>query len=172
MSAGGVEGDAMRSAQYIVAGLSDADMIWLLSQGQLRGVRPHERLVEAGKPVAHLFFVVHGRLRVTTAAGAPVATLCESDVIGEMSFVEQRPPSVSVTAGADKAEVLQIPRAAILARFDQEPVFAARFYRALAVYLSVRLRETTATLASPEPAGQSPDPTEARFGRLWRKLAG
>ncbi len=162
----------MRSAQYIVAGLSDADMIWLLSQGQLRVVRSRERLVEAGKPVAHLFFVIRGRLSVVTAEGRPVVTLCESDVIGEMSFIEQRPPSVSVIAGADKAEVLQIPRDAIVKRFEQEPVFAARFYRALAVYLSARLRETTAAAVQPEPAGRTTEQTEARFGKLWQKLAG
>ena len=164
----------MRSAQYIVAGLSDTDMTWLLSQGNLRSVRPREKLVEAGKPVAHLFFVLHGKLVVTSSDGHVIVTLCESDVIGEMSFIEQRAPSVSVSvvAGAEKAEVLQIPRDAILKRFEQEPVFAARFYRALAVYLSIRLRETTATMAFPEPAGQGPELIEARFGRLWRKLAG
>lgn len=162
----------MRNAQYIVAGLSDADMIWLLSQGHLRSVRPREKLVEAGKPVAHLYFVVRGKLPVTAADGRTIVTLCESDVIGEMSFVEQRAPSVSVIAGADRAEVLEIPRDAILRRFDQEPVFAARFYRALAVYLSARLRETTAVAVPADPAGPGAAHTEARFGRLWQKFAG
>lgn len=162
----------MRSAQYIVAGLSDTDMIWLLSQGNLRSVRPREKLVEAGKPVAHLFFVLRGKLLVTSGDGHLIVTLCESDVIGEMSFIEQRAPSVSVVAGSEKAEVLQIPRDAILKRFEQEPVFAARFYRALAIYLSTRLRETTAAAIPPESAGQSAEQTEARFGKLWQRLAG
>jgi CRP/FNR family cyclic AMP-dependent transcriptional regulator len=161
----------MRSAQYIVAGLNDADMIWLLSQGHLRSVRPRERLVEAGKPVMHLFFVIRGRLAVVTAAGATVTTLYESDVIGEMSFIEQRAPSVSVVGSAEKAEVLEIPRDTILKRFEQEPVFAARFYRALAVYLSARLRETTQA-AIAEPVVQTSAQTEARFGKLWQKFAG
>jgi CRP-like cAMP-binding protein len=46
----------------------------------------------------------------------------------------------------ETTEMLAIPRKLILARFDQEPVFAARFYRALAVFLSERLRETTAAV--------------------------
>lgn len=165
----------MRSRQFLVAGLSDDDMIWLLSQGQLRKLRSDERLVEAGRALTHLFFVIGGTLAVRRGDGHQVATLCESDVIGEMSFVEQRPPSVSVVSAGGKAEVLQIPRDAILARFEREPVFAARFYRALAVYLSARLRETTAAVpaALPDP-GPSPSAaaTEDRFRTLWRRLAG
>jgi CRP-like cAMP-binding protein len=58
-----------------------------------------------------------------------------------MSFVDNRPPSATVYA-LEKSVVLAIPRAALLARLNTDPSFAARFYRALSVFLSDRLRHT------------------------------
>ena len=62
---------------------------------------------------------------------------------GAMSFVEKRLPGATVTA-LDHARVLAVPREAILAAFEQDSGFAARFYHALAVFLSDRLRSATA----------------------------
>lgn len=135
----------MQNARYIAAGLSDADMLWLLSMGKLRPLRKGDILVASGKPVSDLFFVIGGLLEVRLDDGTKVAELHQGDVVGEMSFVERHSPLVSVVA-VEPTEMLAIPRKLILARFDQEPVFAARFYRALAVFLSERLRETTAAV--------------------------
>jgi signal-transduction protein with cAMP-binding, CBS, and nucleotidyltransferase domain len=63
----------MRNMSYIVAGLSDADMIWLLSMGKLRKLKPGERLVAAGRPVKELFFILGGSLEVRLANGTRVA---------------------------------------------------------------------------------------------------
>jgi CRP/FNR family cyclic AMP-dependent transcriptional regulator len=157
---------------YIVAGLSDADMIWLLSMGKLRNLKPGDPLVTAGRAVHDLFFVTRGSFAVTLKDGAHIATLKNGDVVGEMSFIERHPPSASVRA-VDKAEVLGIPREAILARFEQEPDFAARFYCALATFLSERLRETTAAVQSAqdlEDTQKAADASSARFTNLFRKI--
>lgn len=164
----------MREAPYIVAGFSDADMIWLLSMGSLRTLKPAEMLVERGRAVTDLFFVMRGALAVQLADGRIVATLTEGDVVGEMSFVEQHPPSTTVKA-TDRAEVLGIPRGVILERFDREPAFAARFYRGIGVFLSDRLRQTTAALHGAEADHPAPAAVAAagdRFRRLTRLLGG
>lgn len=158
----------MRNMPYLVAGLSDADMIWLLSRGRLRKLKPGQPLVTAGRPVDDLFFVIGGRLEVRLANGLAVATLAEGDVVGEMSFVERQAPSASVLA-LDPSELLGIPRQIILDRFEQEPVFAARFYRALAVFLSERLRGTTAAAKPAEPGAEEQAITLAT-GERFRKL--
>ena len=162
----------MRNTHYIVAGLSDADMIWLLSMGKLRSLKPGDALVTAGRAVQDLFFVTRGSFAVTLKDGAHIATLRNGDVVGEMSFIERHPPSASVRA-AETAEVLGIPREAILARFKQEPEFAARFYCALATFLSARLRETTAAVRSAqehEDTQKAADAAGARFGNLFKKI--
>ena len=62
-----------------------------------------------------------------------------------MSFVEDRPPSATVKALASSV-VLSIPRVQLAAKLKQDTAFAARFYRALAVFLSFRLRKTVSQL--------------------------
>jgi CRP/FNR family cyclic AMP-dependent transcriptional regulator len=162
------ESQSMRETQYIVAGLDDADMIWLLSIGALRRVKPGETLIVAGRPIAELYFVLEGKLAVALDDGTLVTRLSASDVIGEMSFIEQRVPAVTVTAD-EKSEVLSIPRRAIQARFDAEPAFAARFYRALAMALSHKLRETTVAQHYGDAVHSIPEAAhrvEHRFRRL------
>jgi CRP-like cAMP-binding protein len=70
-------------------------------------------------------------------------------MVGEMSFIDARPPSATVTAAQDSA-VLAIPRPQLVAKLDQDTAFAARFYRALATFLSDRLRGTVSRLGYSE----------------------
>lgn len=162
----------MQNVRYIAAGLSDADMLWLLSVGKLRTLSAGERLVTAGKMPSELYFVTDGRLDVVLPDGRLVAHLQHGDVVGEMSFVEQNPPGASVVAN-DRVEVLAIPRKLILARFEEEPLFASRFYRALAVFLSERLRDTTRAVRvanEEELSRQKADKAaRARFAKLFVK---
>jgi len=129
----------MRKALYILGDLEDSDILWLSRHGSVRSLAPGEVLIEAGRAIGELFFVTDGTLAVTSPAGAHVADLALGDVVGEMSFVEKALPSATVTA-RDHVRVLAVPRAAILAEFAADSGFAARFYRALAVFLSDRLR--------------------------------
>jgi len=66
-------------------------------------------------------------------------------MIGEMSFVDSRPPGASVIA-VDVSRVLAVPRSLLLRRLRESAPFAARFYHALAAFLADRLRNTVATL--------------------------
>ncbi len=137
----------MRTTLYILADLDDRDLIWLREAGEERRLERGETLIHAGRSIAHLFFLLDGSLSVHISDGRAVAKLGPGDVVGEMSFVEKRPPSATVVAdGASR--LLAVRRDAILARFDSDALFAARFYRALAVFLSDRLRTATATGAA------------------------
>lgn len=160
----------MQNARYIAAGLSDADMLWLLSVGKLRPLKDGEVLVAAGKTLNDLYFVISGSLAVKLADGTRIAQLHQGDVVGEMSFVERHSPVVSVVA-EQRTEMLAIPRKLILARFEQEPVFAARFYRAIAVFLSERLRDTTAAVRAHDDSllEKADKAARARFSRLFSK---
>lgn len=139
----------MRKALYILGDLDDRDLIWLAGQGALRELEPGTMIVEAGEPVHDLFLVTGGEVAVSAADGETISLLGVGEVIGEMSFVEKRAPSVSAQAST-AVRVLAVPRAALLAEFDRNEGFAARFYRALAVFLSDRLRETTSAMAGGE----------------------
>ena len=132
----------MRKALYILGELDDADIGWLAGNGRTLSLGASEQLIAAGREVRDLYFVTDGELAVATPGGTRLSTLAVGDVVGEMSFVEKRLPSASVMA-LRPSQVLAVPREALLAVFERDPGFAARFYRALAIFLSDRLRTAT-----------------------------
>ncbi len=142
----------MRKALYILGDLRDADIRWLASHGVQRTLEPGTELIRAGEPVSELYFVTAGTLQVGDSDDRVIAELSMGDIIGEMSFVEKRPPSVSVVAHSD-CRVLAVDQRLLLAEFKRNEGLAARFYRALAVFLSDRLRSATAVDA--RTAGQN-----------------
>ena len=128
----------MRKGLIILGDLKDEDLIWLSRNGELRNIPAQQAIITAGEEVRDLFFVTGGNFLVQIS-GATVAELAMGDVLGEMSFVEKRAPTASVVAKAG-ARVLAIPREKLLREFETNDGFAARFYRALSVFLSDRLR--------------------------------
>lgn len=136
----------MRKALYILGDLDDRDLIWLSRAGELRRAAAGAAVIRAGEPIRDLLFVTEGELAVKTPKGREIARLGVGDVLGEMSFVEAASPSVSAVT-TRPTRLLAVPRAALLEEFAANPRFAARFYRALAVFLSDRLRQTTAQAA-------------------------
>ena len=104
-------------------------------------------LIHEGKAIDSVYLVLDGQLGVTVKAlgGREVARLRCGEVVGEMSFVDSRPPSATVCA-VEKSRVLAIPRDRLKTKLTQDTAFSARFYRAIAVFLSDRLRETVGRL--------------------------
>ena len=129
---------AMRKGLTILSDLMDQDLIWLAKTGDLRVIDEDEVLITEGKHIEDLFIITEGWFDVSLQ-GQNLARLGVGDVMGEMSFVEKQAPSATVTA-AEPARVLAVPRALLLEQFRSDPAFAARFWRAMAVFLSDRLR--------------------------------
>jgi len=122
----------------ILGDLLDNDLIWLAQNGDVRTLSKGDLLIEEGRHIRELFIVTHGRFDVS-ANGKTFSHLSVGDVMGEMSFVEKQGPVATVTA-SEAARVLAVPQNALLEAFRVDQGFAARFYRALAVFLSDRLR--------------------------------
>lgn len=134
----------MRKAMYLMGALEDSDIEWLGANGSLMRLNAGDTLVRAGQAVDSLFVVLDGRLGVRTGSTA-VATLLAGEVVGEISFVDARPPQASVVS-LDTSRVLAIGRDVLQAKLGRDVRFAANFYRALATFLADRLRTTTARL--------------------------
>ena len=134
----------MRKALYILGDFDEHDLVWLAGHGEVINLGHGESLITAGNAVSHLYFVTSGELSVHLANGKTIAAMGVGDVIGEMSFVEKRPPDVSVRA-TGPCRLLRIPRQTLIEEFSRNTGFAARFYRALAVFLSDRLRTASGT---------------------------
>jgi CRP-like cAMP-binding protein len=107
--------------------------------------------------VEDLFLVLRGAFQVRDErTGRELARLSSGEVVGEMSFVDANPPSATVTA-VQPGVVLALPRELLQRRLDADSRFAARFYHALATFLSDRLRAAVAGSA-PAPAAAALDP--------------
>ena len=170
----------MTGVAHILGELSEDDVDWLLRSGERRSTPAGAVLVRAGLPVEALFLVLEGVFTVAGGAGLArraFATSEPGDVVGEMSFIDGRPPAATVTALEDSV-VFAIPSAALTAKLELDAGFSARFHRALTVFLSDRLRRHEG--ASPSGGhtelvgalGGNVHLAQARFERLLSRLGG
>jgi CRP-like cAMP-binding protein len=143
----------MRKALFFLGILNDSDLDWMIEQGKKTEVSGGALLVQQGQPIDSMFIIINGLFAVSTSAapGKEIARLRCGDVVGEMSFLDSRPPSASVRA-VEKSCVLSISKKRLSDKLESDMPFAARFYHALGVFLSDRLRSTVGMLGY---AGQS-----------------
>ncbi|PZV16421.1 MAG: cyclic nucleotide-binding protein [Leptolyngbya sp.] len=152
----------MKRIVFILGVLEDEDVDWLIESGQRLELQPGDVLIREGEPCDQLFLILDGGLEVSVAAltTAPIAQLATGEVVGEMSFVDGQPPSATVIA-LKPCIVLAISCSQLRHKLQQDIWFASRFYRALAILLSSRLRSTVKHLqgehwrpvATPNDAG-------------------
>lgn len=134
----------MRKVLFIFGELTDADTEWMCDAGQALNLATGDRLIEAGHPVHELSLVLRGELGVY-AGEREIALLGEGEIVGELSFLDARPPYASVVA-TEPSVVLSVPHEAVHARFARDPGFAGRFYRSLGIFMASRLRQTVGQL--------------------------
>jgi CRP-like cAMP-binding protein len=134
----------MRKVLFLFGQLNDDDVEWMLKVGAKRFVPAGAVLIEQGVPVDAVFILLEGHLAVwlrgKRGPERELARLGAGEIVGEMSFVDARPPSATVRALEDST-VFAIPKPALNAKLATDSGFAARFYRALAIYLSTTVRE-------------------------------
>ncbi len=134
----------MRKVLFLFGQLNDDDVEWMLRAGRKRTLREGEVLIEQGVPVEDLYILLEGCLAVCLkprrSPEKEIARLNAGEIVGEMSFVDARPPSATVKA-LEESTVFGLSKAILGAKLQVDPGFAARFYRALAIYLSTTVRE-------------------------------
>ena len=144
----------MRRALHLMGSLDDNDIEWLVASGARHFKQRGIVLVQEGLPVDSLFVLLDGRLvvRLEAQGGKAIAWLRSGEIVGEISFVDSRPPTASVVVDED-SHVLAVPKTLLLERLRADQGFAARFYRAIAVFLAERMRATVAQLGYGSNAG-------------------
>jgi CRP/FNR family transcriptional regulator, cyclic AMP receptor protein len=133
----------MKRIVFILGVLEDEDVDWLISAGQRQELQPGDVLIHEGQPCEEIFLILDGCLEVSVLAlsDQPIAQLTSGEVVGEMSFVDGQPPSATVAA-LHPTIVLAISCQQVRQKLQQDIWFASRFYKALAILLSSRLRST------------------------------
>jgi CRP/FNR family transcriptional regulator, cyclic AMP receptor protein len=146
----------MKRVLFILGVFEDDDVDWLITVGKRLALNAGEVLIREGEPSDAIYLLLDGTLHVTvsTLKEQVIAELSSGEVVGEMSFVDTQPPSATVSASGS-AVVLAIPVQALHEKLEKDTWFAARFYKALAILLSSRLRTTVKHLE----------------GEFWRPIA-
>jgi len=133
----------MRKVLFIFGHLTDTDVDWLAKNGRRKRVTKGTVLINQGVPVQSLYILLSGELAVLAGKSkTEIARLGVGEIAGEMSFVDARPPSATVSAREDSS-VYTIPTKVLGEALTQNPGFAARFYKAVATFLSDRVRKAT-----------------------------
>jgi len=167
----------MKGVFFFLGELNDQDIEWLLKHGRKQDMPPGSDLIQEGKPPDEVHFILAGDFRFCVARlGGEVGRVGVGEVVGEISFVDSRPPSGTISARTPSV-VLSIPRPILAAKLQNDIPFAARFYRALSMMLAYRLRQREADAAA------SADQLDtnvldtlhlagARFNRILARLLG
>ena len=136
----------MRKVLYIFSEFEDRDIDWIVSAGARELVLANQVLVKQGDAITSLYIVLDGRFKVSVDGGTELASLGTGEIVGELSFFDSRPPNANVTATED-SKVLAIPSSRLRGKLKSDTGFGSRFYRALGVMLTDRLRDTVGMLA-------------------------
>lgn len=136
----------MRKILFIFGTLTDSDVDWMAQAGTRRSIANEEVLIHEGRPIDSIVLLLRGKMAVNVSGAGEVAQVGAGDFIGEMSLVDSAPPSATVTARAD-CIVLSIDKTMLQRKLAEDLGFASRFYRALAIVLSDRLRATERRMA-------------------------
>lgn len=175
----------MRKVLFLFGQLSDEDVEWMLATGRRQPVPRGAVLIRQGVPIDALFILLEGRLAVLLGRQErEIARLNAGEIVGEMSFVDARPPSATVKALEDST-VFALSRLTLAGKLASDLGFAARFYKALAIYLSTTVRERHRALGygTDLPPEEQDDPDELdpsvldgiylageRFDRMIKRL--
>lgn len=132
----------MRALLDILKQLQPSDIDWLLTSGPETRVSAGAVIVREGTHPDTLYVVLQGLLgvRVASLGEAALLTLGPGEIVGETSLIHDGPSAETVFA-VDDSLLLAIARATLDVRLEQDPAFAARVYRSLAVAFNGHLRE-------------------------------
>lgn len=177
----------MRKVLFILGQLNDSDVEWLSTVGERRKIAAGTELIREGADLDTVYLILEGQMSVWAGARIKLATVASGDILGEMSLVDSSKTSASIKCDTESV-VLAIPKAKLSDRLSSDVGFAARFYKALALFLADRMRNTIRRMGygamEDEPARSDTDLDEldaevldnvhlagARFERILQKLA-
>jgi CRP-like cAMP-binding protein len=158
----------MFDALSLLTELDDQDIEWILEAGQEEQVIANKVIIAEGSRPDALYFVLEGLLGITvsSAGSSQLATLGPGELVGEISFLEDRPASATVAA-VENSLLLALPRSELVARLEGDSRFAAHLYKSFALISSRRLRERVGSLGQ---MLQSKAATDSVIGDRWRRI--
>ena len=148
----------MDKVLYILGQLTDQDVDWMLAVGNSKRLSAGTILIQEGEPSDAVYIVVEGTVSVSSTAseGREITRLGRGELLGEISFIDAHLPMATARA-IDDITVFALARDQLAAKLARDTGFAARFYRAMAVFLSDRMRKSSraAVLVGARASGEN-----------------
>ena len=137
----------MRKILFMLGELTQSDVDWFLLAGRKEQIPAGTRLIQEGYPIDAFYIILNGEFQVVVEAMQcrEIARLKSGEVLGEISFLDTRPPVATVVALQDSL-VFKISGRALSHKLEEDGSFAARFYKAIALFLADRMRNTVGQL--------------------------
>ena len=148
-----------------------SDKIW--HSGQDERIPAGTTLIEEGKPVDTMYFVIEGVLHVTVheLGDHPIAVRGPGEIVGEMSFIDPHPSSATIVT-AEESHVFAIPHTTFRETLENDSVLAAHIYKAFSIIGARRLRNTMRRMAGPSrDALQKELGKNEEYQKLFDKVA-
>jgi len=139
----------MQKGQFILGSLDESDVAWLRSHGKLEDLDAGSNLIQQGQVLDTFYIVMAGVLAVFHGE-KEIARLGVGEILGEMSFVDARCAAAQVRT-IEPCLMLSIPQHQLAVQLLENPGFGSRFYRAIAMFLSSRLRSLVIQFNIDEP---------------------
>ena len=137
-------------AIFVFGLLTDADVAWMAQAGVQRPIKDREILIQEGRPLESVIFLLQGECAVTERAAGEIARLGVGDARRRNVVPDSAPPSATVTAVGD-GRALFLDKETLARRLEADVAFGCRFYRALAIFLADRMRGTMRRMAGGAP---------------------
>ena len=157
----------MKNILLFFSELNNSDLDWFVQKGKREIIPPDRVLIREGQLSDALYIVVSGSFSVAIESQdhKELAKISVGEIVGEVSFIDTRPPLASVRS-QEECVVLSIPRIQLLAKLQQDVNFSSRFYRAICLCLSDRLRGTVSRLGY----GHDADDLGLHFGEFGQSM--
>ena len=126
----------MRKVLHILGYFSDEDIAWMTEVGRKLTINSNEYLIKTEVELTAIFFVLNGVFQVESNEGVEVAKVKKGEILGE------------------SADVIALDHDFMNDRFISDRGFEARFYKAISLFLSSRLRSTSGKLANENSDGK------------------
>ncbi len=123
----------MKSILFFLGELDDRDIDWLLTKGHKRRLPAGAELVRKGKGQDQLHFILEGEFSQSGEehGRGKAVRLGVGAVVGENAFLSGQ-AAIGTVRALISSVVLSIPVSAVTTKLKDDPLFAARFHRAVA----------------------------------------
>jgi CRP-like cAMP-binding protein len=135
---------------FVLGFLDEADAEWLAQNGSQVFAPAGKVVVKEGTPLHSVYVLLQGELAVTVEGKPVTEALHAGEILGEISFIDKRPPVATVTATEDST-LLAVRKDVLHRKLVHDTKFAANFYHALTLFLAERLRTTTVRVSKMGP---------------------